>query len=76
MNELIKMISQKTGVSEEIAKTAAETVIGFIKGKLPAEFAGQLDSLVEGGSLDMSKFTGGLDAEDALKGIGKLFNKD
>ena len=48
MEELIKQITQKTNISEEQARGAAETAISFIKGKLPAPMAAQLDGLLAG----------------------------
>ena len=55
MDELIKLVSQKTGISEAMAKQAVEIVLGFIKDKLPAPIAGQIDAVIGGGDL-----TGGL----------------
>ncbi len=65
MEELIKLVSQKTGISEDQAKTAVETVIGYLKQKLPAPIAGQIDTLLSGGSL----------TEDLTKGLGGLLGK-
>ena len=50
MEELVKIVSQKTGLPEAQAKQAAETVIAFIKEKLPAPMAAQLDGLIQGGA--------------------------
>ena len=50
MEELIKQISAKTGISEDQARTAATTVIGFLKNKLPEPIAGQIDNALGGGS--------------------------
>ena len=55
MDELIKLVSQKTGISEAMAKQAVEIVLGFIKEKLPAPIAGQIDAVIGGGDV-----TGGL----------------
>ena len=41
MDELIKLVSQKTGLSAEMAKTAVETVVGFLKDKLPVPSLGR-----------------------------------
>jgi len=65
MDELVKRVSQKTGLSEEMAKTAVETVIGFLKEKLPAPIAGQIDSVLGGagpakGAGDLAKGLGGI----------------
>ena len=47
-SELVKLVSSKTGLNEEMATLAVDTVIGFLKQKLPAELSGQLDSLLSG----------------------------
>ena len=36
MDELIKRITEKTGISEDQARSAVNTVSGFLKEKLPA----------------------------------------
>ena len=48
MDELVKRITEKTGISEDQARTAITTVTGFLKEKLPAPIAGQIDSVVSG----------------------------
>ena len=58
MDELIQLVAQKTGLSEEMAKIAVDTVIDFLKDKLPGPAASQLDALLEGG--DVSGLLGGL----------------
>lgn len=53
MDELVKLVVQKTGISEAAAKQAVEVVLGFLKEKLPAALAGQVDAAVSGsGKLD------------------------
>ena len=47
MDELVKMVSARTGLPEDQAKKAAEAVLEFLKEKLPAPLAAQLDTLVE-----------------------------
>jgi hypothetical protein len=49
MQELIKLVAQKTGIPEDKAKMAVETVIRFLKDKLPAPIAGQIDGVLGGG---------------------------
>lgn len=46
--ELVELVSSKTGLNEQMATLAVDTVIGFLKQKLPAELSGQLDSLLSG----------------------------
>jgi hypothetical protein len=64
MDELVKLVSQKAGIPEAQAKTAVETVIKFLKQKLPAPMAGQVDALLAGGKTD-----------DLVKGLGGLLKK-
>lgn len=49
MEELIKRITEKTGISEEQARSAINTVSGYLKEKLPAPIATQVDSFLTGG---------------------------
>jgi hypothetical protein len=50
MNELVQLLQQKTGLSEEMAQQVADTVVGFLKTKLPAPLASGLDSLLGAGA--------------------------
>jgi hypothetical protein len=52
MDELVDLVVKKTGISEKQAQMAVETVIKFLKDKLPDPIAGQLDTILEGGSVD------------------------
>lgn len=36
MNEIIKMVASKTGMSESVAKIAVDVVVSQLKSKLPA----------------------------------------
>lgn len=47
MEQLIKMVSEKTGISADQAKGAVDTVLGFLKDKIPG-IGGQLDGLLSG----------------------------
>ena len=48
MEELIKRITEKTGISEDQARSAVTTVSSFLKEKLPAPLAGQVDNVLSG----------------------------
>ena len=50
MDNLISMVAQRTGISEDKARTAVDTVVGFLKERAPAGLSGQIDSLVGGES--------------------------
>ena len=58
MEELVKLVSKKTGISEDAAEKAVKVVLDYLKDKLPAPIAGQLDAVIEGGGL--SDALGGL----------------
>ncbi len=62
MDELVKLVSKKTGIPEATARQAVEVVLNFLKDKLPAPIAAQLDAVLSGGSLGD---VGGM--------VGKLF---
>ncbi|MHB0857864.1 MAG: DUF2267 domain-containing protein [Anaerolineae bacterium] len=49
MDELIRMVSEKAGIGQDQARTAVSTVVGFLKDKLPAPIAGQIDAVIGGG---------------------------
>lgn len=51
MDELIKLVTKNTGISEKQAKQAVETVMGFLKDKLPAPIASQVEGVLSGGEM-------------------------
>jgi hypothetical protein len=61
--ELVKLVSSKTGLNEQMATLAVDTVIGFLKQKLPPELSGQLDALLSGQEASSSGVLG------AVKGL-------
>lgn len=46
MDELVKQVAQRTGISEDKAQEAVNTVVGFLKARLPEPIAGQVDSIL------------------------------
>ncbi len=46
MDELVKLVSQKTGISEDQARQAVTVVVNFLKERLPAPLAGQIDNVI------------------------------
>jgi len=62
MEELNALVVKKTGLPKEQAKMAVDTVIGFLKTKLPAPIAAQVDAVL-GGKGDMGA------AADMLGGL-------
>lgn len=63
MEELVKLVSQKTGLPEDKAKVAVDTVINFLKQKLPAPIASQIDPILSGSA-----------PGDLAKGLGSLLS--
>ena len=60
MDELVKLVAQKTGISEAQAKTAVTTVLDFLKQRLPAPIASQVDSVLSGQAGGIAGAVGGL----------------
>lgn len=69
MEELVKQVASKTGISEDQARSAVNTVLGFLKDRLPEPIAGQLDNVVSGGGAA----AGGLG--DIASKVGGIFGK-
>lgn len=51
MKELVNIIVQKTGITQENSQKAAQATIGFLRTKLPGPFATQLDSFLNSSGL-------------------------
>lgn len=49
MDELIKRVSERTGLPDDKARAAVDTVIGFLKERLPSPIAGQVDNVLNSG---------------------------
>ena len=77
MDELIKQVSTRSGISETQARTAIETVVGFMKERLPAPIAGHVDNVLNS---QAGAIGSGIDAitdqaGDMLGGLGGMFGK-
>ena len=48
MNELVQLVQQKTGLSQDMAQKVVDTIAGYLKTKLPEPMASGLDSLLGG----------------------------
>ena len=66
MDELVKQVAAKTGISEAQAQQAVEMTLDFVKKKLPEPYRSQLDSILEG---DASA------AGNLAKGLGGMLGK-
>lgn len=65
MDELINMVSSKVGISTDQARQAVNMVLGFLKDRLPAPVASQVDGLLSG------QASGGI-ANQAASALGDL----
>jgi predicted DNA-binding protein (UPF0251 family) len=70
MNELIQRLIDKTGLSQEQAASAMQIVLGFVKEKLPAPVAMQVESILTGGA------DGGTALGDIGGALGGMFGKN
>jgi hypothetical protein len=48
MTEIVNMVSQKTGLDEAKSQQAVDTVLGFLRDKLPAPIASQVERVMSG----------------------------
>jgi uncharacterized protein (DUF2267 family) len=60
MDELINIVAQKTGLAPDKARTAVDTVLGFMKDRLPAPIASQLEAALSGKGADIGDLTKGI----------------
>ncbi len=71
MDELIKLVTQKTGLPDDKARLAVDVVVGFLKQRLPGSVGEQLNAALSGAA------GGGL--TEKVKGIaesvGGVFTK-
>lgn len=66
MEKLINLVSQKAGITTSQAETAVNTVVSFLKDRLPPGMAGQVDNYLKG-SGDSTGGAGGM--ADKLGGM-------
>jgi len=69
MDEIIQRLIDKTGLPEDKARAAVDTVLGFLKEKLPGPVASQIDNLLAGGSGVGDKLG------SAAQSLGGMFGK-
>jgi uncharacterized protein (DUF2267 family) len=73
MEELIRQVTERTGITEAQARTAVDTVMGYMRDKLPASMSGTIDGVLGGGA----NVAGGVadTAQNVLGGLGGMFGK-
>lgn len=64
MDQLVKLVSERAGIPPETAKVAVETVLAFLKERLPAPIAGQIDGII-----------GNAEGPGGSGGLGGLFGR-
>lgn len=52
MDELINQLKSRVGLDDEKANSAVQTVVEFLKQRLPAPIASQVDSALSGGGAE------------------------
>ncbi|PWH17152.1 MAG: hypothetical protein DDG60_02610 [Anaerolineae bacterium] len=76
MDELVNLVVEKTGLPKETAKTVVTLVLDFLKKKLPAPVAAQVETVLSGkgmtGAVASALDDGKLDANDAANLLGGL----
>jgi hypothetical protein len=70
MEELIRQITERTGISDEQAQQAVSMAFGFVKDKLPEPIASQLEGFLGGSGGDASGILGQV---QQLGNLGGLF---
>ena len=55
MNELIQQLKSRVGLDDAKAQSAVQTVMEFLKQRLPGPVASQLDSALSGGGVNALK---------------------
>lgn len=70
-NEIVRMVSQKTGLDEAKAKQAVDAVASFLRNKLPAPIASQVDKVLASNGEGASKGMSG--AGEVAKKVGGMF---
>jgi hypothetical protein len=60
MDELVNTLSQKSGLPQDKARGAGDTVVNYLKSRLPASAAGQVHSALTGEGSSISEHLAGI----------------
>ncbi len=63
MDEVVNLVADRAHISQDQARTAVQTVVDFLKQKLPPQMASQVDAAMSGSSPNLG---------DAAKGLGGM----
>jgi hypothetical protein len=69
MNEIIQRLMDQTGLPEDKAMAAAETVMNFLKEKLPPSVSSQIETLM-GGNTETTGVLSGMKTK-----MGEMFGR-
>ena len=72
MDQLLSMITEKTGLPADKAQEVVGVVLGFVKDKLPAPIASQIEGLLGGDGDGADDSEGGGMMDSVKKGLGGL----
>ena len=67
MDDLVQIVEDRAGISEQQARTAVTAVLGELKKRLPDPIAGQIDGFLDGGAKK--------DDQDPLGGLGDMLGR-
>lgn len=70
MDRIVKLVSEKAGISEAQARTAVNTVVGFLKDRMPAGMGAQVEKFLQDDT-----GTGGGDIGGMKDKLGGMFGK-
>ncbi len=48
MEDIVKMVADKSGIPQDKAQTAVNTVVGYLKEHLPSNLSSQVDQIMSG----------------------------
>jgi uncharacterized protein (DUF2267 family) len=72
MDELINLVVQKTGISQDAAQKAVQVVVDALKSKLPAPMAAQVDTILSGGANALEAEAGNILKTELGSMLGRL----
>lgn len=73
MEELIKQVSERSGISEAQARKAVDTVMNYMRDKLPASVSGTIDGALGSGANVAGDVAD--TAQNVLGNLGGMFGK-
>jgi hypothetical protein len=72
MQDIVKVVAQKTGLSESMAKIAVDAVLSMLKDKLPDSVGGILDSFAGTGAKSTKTKGSAKSSDNPLGDLGNI----